>query len=47
MGFLRRLLGGPGVRGMTLNMNYFNQVRDDAALEVVGEAYRQRNVSLA
>lgn len=47
MGFLRRLLGGAGVRDLTLNMSYFKQIRDDAALEVVGEAYRQRNVARA
>jgi len=47
MGFLRRLLGGPATRGMTLNITDFRRVRDDAALEVVGEAYRQENVALA
>jgi len=47
MGFLRRLLGGPAVRGITLNITDFRRVRDDAALEVVGEAYRQENVRLA
>jgi hypothetical protein len=49
MGFLRRLLGGsdPAEQGMTLNMNYFTQLRGDAALEVVGEAYRQGLIAMA
>jgi hypothetical protein len=49
MGFLRRLLGGSdhAEQGMTLNVNYFTQIRDDAALEVVGEAYRQNLITMA
>jgi hypothetical protein len=49
MGFLRRLFGtsGPVEQGMTLNVNYFTRVRDDAAVEVVGEAYRQNLIALA
>ena len=35
------------VTGMMLNLNYFNRIRDDASLEVVGEAYRQELVALA
>jgi hypothetical protein len=32
---------------MTLNVNYFTRTRDDASVEVVGEAYRQDLIALA
>jgi hypothetical protein len=51
MGFLRRLFGGSDVRSargsthqMQLNATSFTRLRDDAALEVVGEFYRQEGV---
>ncbi len=47
MSFLRRLRGGPAPTGMKLNVNYFKRIRDDASLEVVGEAYRQELVATA
>lgn len=47
MGFLRRWLGGQASRGMVLNVNYFKRIRDEAVLQVVGEAYRQANVAMA
>ena len=47
MGFLRRLLGGTATRSMNFNVTYFRRVRDDAAVQVVGEAYRQGNVASA
>ena len=53
MGFLRRLFGGSDVRSargsthqMQLNATSFTRLRDDAALEVVGEFYRQEGVGL-
>lgn len=49
MGFLRRLFGcnASVEQGMTLNVNYFTRTRDDASVEVVGEAYRQDLIALA
>jgi len=47
MGFLRRLFGGANTRGLNLNVTYFKRVRDDAAVQVVGEAYRQSSVASA
>lgn len=47
MGFLRRALGGGGTRQLSLNATYFKRLRDDAVVHVVGEAYRQHNVSMA
>ena len=49
MGFLRRLFGGAESleQGMTLNVNYFTRTRDDASVEVVGEAYRQDLIGMA
>jgi hypothetical protein len=44
MSFLRRLFGGSSQQGAVFNVNYFARTRDDAALEVVGEAYRQELV---
>ena len=46
MGLLRRLFGGGPVRVETV-ATFFTQVRDDAVVEVAGEAYRQGNVALA
>ena len=53
MGFLRRLFGGSdatsggGTRQLELNATFFPQVRDDAAVQVVGEYHRQENVLAA
>ena len=58
MGFLRRILGSgsptprvpptvPAVREMQMSVTTFERLRDDAALDVVGEAYRQENVASA
>lgn len=50
MGFLRRVFGGgsaPEPEQAHLNVTYFTSIRDDAAVQVVGEAYRQGNVALA
>jgi hypothetical protein len=51
MGFLRRLFGGSDItRGdsstqqLQLEATWFTRLRDDAALEVVGEFYRQEGV---
>lgn len=45
MGFLRRIVGGgsPPTRQVELRLIYFTRTRDDAVLQVVGEAYRQQN----
>jgi hypothetical protein len=45
--FLRRLFGGSSTRQVHLNATFFMRIRDDASLEVVGEAYRQRQVIAA
>lgn len=52
MAFLRRLLGGtaaPSRRAedVQLQITPFVDVRDDASVQVVGEAYRRQNVALA
>jgi hypothetical protein len=59
LGFLRRILGSsdsaaprgwPGVaqtREFRMSVTTFERLRDDAALDVVGEAYRQENVASA
>ena len=47
MSFLRRLIGGERSAQVELNVNYFNRIRDDATLAVVGEAYRQAGVQAA
>ena len=47
MSFLRRLLGGEQPVHVELNVNYFKRIRDDATLDVVGEAYRQAGVLAA
>lgn len=50
MGFLRRLAAGgsnPAARGVALNVTYFTRLRDDAALSVVGEYYRQDQIRRA
>jgi hypothetical protein len=41
MGFLRRFFGPPE---LALHVTYFKRIRDDASLQVVGEAYRQELV---
>jgi hypothetical protein len=47
MSFLRRLLGGERSAQVEMNVNYFKRIRDDATLDVVGEAYRQSGVLAA
>lgn len=47
MSFLRRLFGGSPQQGAVFNVCYFTRIRDDATLEVVGEAYRQELVARA
>ena len=51
MGFLKKVFGGKAETNTNTNMNFntnvFLKIRDDAALQVVGEAYRQDNVALA
>ena len=47
MSFLRRLLGGGRSAQVEFNVNYFKRIRDDATLDVVGEAYRQAGVLAA
>jgi hypothetical protein len=47
MSFLRRLLGGERSARVELNVNYFKRIRDDATLDVVGEAHRQAGVQAA
>lgn len=47
MSFLRRLIGGERSAQVELNVNYFKRIRDDATLDVVGEAYRQAGVQAA
>ena len=51
MGFLRRLFGGSDTTGggssaqqLELEATWFTRLRDDAAVEVVGEFYRQEGV---
>lgn len=46
MGFLRRMFGGAGPT-QELTITFFRRVRDDATLDLVGEAYRQENVAHA
>jgi NAD-dependent DNA ligase len=45
--FLRRLLGGStagsGTTSTQMNITWFDHLRDDARLQVVGEVYRQAN----
>ena len=47
MGFLKRLFGGSNTRAFKAQVTYFKRVRDDAAVQVVGETYRQENVASA
>ena len=47
MSFLKRLFGGGATRQLDVNATFFPRTRDDAAVEVVGEAYRQQNVIAA
>ncbi len=52
MSILRRLFSGgatrPGqTRQLRVTVTFFQQVRDDAVVQVVGEAYRQSSVALA
>jgi hypothetical protein len=47
MSFLRRLLGSERSAQVELNVNYFKLIRDNATLDVVGEAYRQAGVLAA
>lgn len=47
MSFLRRLLGGSSTRKLDVTATFFKRIRDDAAVEVVGEAYRQSQVIAA
>jgi HIRAN domain-containing protein len=50
MGFLRRLFGGgqsSSAHEVWLNATFFTNLRDDAAVEVVGEAFRQDAVRRA
>ncbi len=49
MGFLKKVFGGKAAANtnMNFNTNFFLKIREDAALQVVGEAYRQDNVALA
>ena len=47
MSFLRRLLGSERSAQVQLNVNFFKRIRDDATLDVVGEAYRQAGVLAA
>lgn len=47
MSFLRRLLGGERSAQVEMNVSYFKRIRDDATLDVVGEAYRQAGVLAA
>jgi len=44
MSFLRRLFGGSPTVEVQFNVSYFRRIRDDATLDVVGEAYRQASV---
>lgn len=43
MSFLRRLLGGKETE-LNLTATFFTRIRDNATVEVVGEAYRQNQV---
>ncbi len=47
MSFLRRLLGSERPVQVELNVSYFKRIRDDATVDVVGEAYRQAGVLAA
>ena len=50
MAFLRRMFSAPAARptvDVQLQLTAFVDLRDDASLQVVGEAYRQQNVALA
>jgi hypothetical protein len=47
MSFLRRLLGGKSTQHVNLTATSFTRIRDDAKVEVVGEAYRQKQVVAA
>lgn len=44
MSFLKRLFGDGSTRRLDVTATFFPRTRDDAAVEVVGEAYRQQNV---
>lgn len=47
MSFLRRLVGGGDAQKINVNVTFFQRVRDDATLDLVGEAYRQEQVRAA
>ena len=47
MSFLRRLFGLEPTRQMQVTATFFKKTRDDAAVEVVGEAYRHQDVLAA
>jgi hypothetical protein len=47
MSFLRRFLGGSSTRKLNLTATSFTRIRDDAKVEVVGEAHRQKQVVAA
>jgi hypothetical protein len=47
MSFLKRLFGGGATRQLDVDATFFPRTRDDAAVEVVGEAYRQQDVIAA
>src|SRR4051794_3040539 len=47
MSFLRRLLRSERSSQVEMNVNYFKRIRDEATLDVVGEAYRQAGVLAA
>jgi hypothetical protein len=43
MSFLRRLLGADRPAQVELNVSLFKRIRDNATLDVVGEAYSQES----
>lgn len=47
MSFLQRLFGGEQTVQVQFNVSYFRRIRDEATLDVVGEAYRQEGVLAA
>jgi hypothetical protein len=47
VGIFQRLFGRPTTRQIGASVTYFARIRDDAKLEVVGEAYRQKQVVAA
>ena len=47
MGFLRQLFGRGSAGNLELRAIFFTRLRDDAAVQVVGEAYRQKSVASA